>query len=51
MENTVICYRRNCKYNNGGSCGVATVEIGVSGCLAFEEIDIYEEAEGFKRDD
>ena len=52
MENTVLCHRTNCKYNNCKGCGVAIIEIGTDGtCLDFEEIDIYKEVEGFSRDD
>lgn len=50
MENTILCHRTNCKYNNCKSCGVAIIEIGESGCLDFEEIDIYKEVEGFSRE-
>ena len=51
MENTVLCHRTNCKYNDCKGCGVAIIEIGVDGtCLDFEEIDIYKEVEGFSRE-
>ena len=51
MENTVLCHRTNCKYNDCKGCGVAIIEIGADGnCFDFEEKDIYKEVEGFSRD-
>lgn len=51
MDNTIVCYRMNCKYNERHRCSKITVVIDEEGCFHFDEIDIYKEAEGFSRDD
>ena len=51
MDNSIICFRNNCRFNRGFCCEAEVIEIGADGnCLDFEEKDIYKEVEGFSRD-
>lgn len=53
MPSIRTCWNERCKYNRSGCyCDADEVEIGANHeCLTYEELDIYAEAEGFKRDD
>lgn len=48
--NSIICFRENCRFNSGFCCEAEVIEISDTGCLDFEEIDIYKDVEGFSRD-
>ena len=51
MANVVKCYRGDCIFNTGcWQCSAEEVVIGTdNSCCTYVEVDIYAEAEGFKR--
>jgi hypothetical protein len=53
MANIRTCWDNTCRYNRGGCyCDAAEIEVSINHeCLTYEEIDIYAEAEGFKRNE
>ena len=50
MGHIIICNRTSCKYNACKCCELDIIEIDDFGCANYEEIDIYEEVEGFSRE-
>ena len=51
MGHIIICNNTSCKYNACKCCECDIVELDIDGtCMYVEETDIYQEVEGFTRD-